>query len=212
MPRPIHAIPAVEQVRDPLVRDVLIAMRANLMALYGKLGTTNEQAVMLADLVNAGLVGVTDQGRVYSRINAATVEAAQRIQAGEVVPGTISLVSAHQDMSAGKAPGEYPLDGFELPQDAYVLWAMVDVIEGFTGGAGATVQYGVATDDTDGIKAATPIATFSTGARLACTPAWTVATATQITTAARNLVYTVAGNQITAGKARLYLAYCVTER
>lgn len=212
MPKPIHAIPAVEPVRDPMIRDILIAMRANLMALYGKLGSTNEQAVMLADLVNAGLIGVTDQGRVYSRISAATIEAAQRIKSGQLVPGAISLVSVYHDMSAGKAPGEYPCEGFELPQDAYVLWAMLDVIEGFTGGAGATVQYGVAADDASGIKTATAISTFTTGARVACDPAWTVATATQITTAARNLVYTVAGNQISAGRARLYLAYCVTER
>lgn len=114
---------------------------------------------------------------------------------------------ARFDATGGKAVGSYNLTGdFLIPTGAKITQSFFQVVTAPTSGGAATVAFGIPTDDVAGIKAATAIASWTTGAPIAGIQTAPTA-ATEITTAARALQADVGTADLTAGVIDLYYAY-----
>ena len=69
MPRRVtQEMPGVERITDPVVRESLRAMQANIRALLGQSSSADDRAVTVADMKAWGFVGVDGQGRTYAKL------------------------------------------------------------------------------------------------------------------------------------------------
>jgi hypothetical protein len=101
---------------------------------------------------------------------------------------------------------------FAIPDNATVTRAWYEVLTPFASGGAATVAFGVATDDALGIKGATAYNHGDYGAGYHdFLPDGTAANFTTKTTAGRNVIMTVAGANLTAGKVRVWCECSVSE-
>lgn len=121
----------------------------------------------------------------------------------------VEFKKARFDATGGKAVGSHNLTGdFLLPINAKIVSGFFQVVTAPTSGGSATIAFGIPTDDVAGIKAATAIASYTTGAPIASIQTAPTA-ATEITTAARALQADVAVADLTAGVIDYYYQYYV---
>lgn len=119
----------------------------------------------------------------------------------------LQFKKARFDATGGKATGSYDLTGdYLLPAGAKIVSGFFQVVTAPTSGGSATIAFGIPTDDVAGIKAATAIASWTTGAPIASIQTAPTA-ATEITTAARTLQADVAVAALTAGVIDYYYQY-----
>ena len=111
---------------------------------------------------------------------------------------------------SGGSTGDYTLGA--LPDNATITTAWYEVLTQPTSGGAATIALGIATNAATGLLGATAYdnAAFSAGYH-DCTPTGASANFTTKTTAARNVVLTVGGAALTAGKIRVHWQYIVSE-
>lgn len=108
--------------------------------------------------------------------------------------GTINLLD-----ESGKA--------LDMPKNAVITSAMIDVVTAFTSGGSATIALNA--NSAGDLKTATAVASYSTGIK-ACTPVGTAATAIKLT-ADRKLGMAIAVAALTAGKAYVLVEFFVSE-
>lgn len=132
------------------------------------------------------------------------------------IPGTKTLICRF-GYSTGAAVGAHNIvdllgNAVTLPDNTRIWDGYYEVQTTFTSAAdSATISLDIATDDVAGLKAATAISTgttwdkVGTGTPVAIIPVGTIATQSEKTTAARNLTYTVAVQDLTAGNCLLVL-------
>lgn len=125
--------------------------------------------------------------------------------------GGLIVARGRYDFAAdGGAVGAINLIGSaDIPSGAVVLGGYVDVLTALTSGGAATGALKV--EGAGDLVAATVVsgAPWSTTGRKSIVPAFTGATSVQ-TTAARDIVFTIAVATLTAGKFDVYLVYLVT--
>jgi len=132
------------------------------------------------------------------------------------VSGLKRRLTLHYDFATdGGAIGTVTLRGGALPDNAIIDRAWYEVTTTFTSATdAATIGLGVATDDATGIVAATAISgmgnIWDAGIQAAIDPS-TVADFTTKTTAARDIIATVAVEDLTAGALVLHIEYSVSE-
>jgi len=125
-------------------------------------------------------------------------------------------VRANFDATAGKTVAASPYTlGPKIPDNAYIVRAFYIVETTFQSATdAATIAIGVGTDDTTGIVNTTAISAggnvWDAGAHDAV-PDGTAANFTTISTAARNIVLTLAAENLTAGELNLYFQYIVSD-
>lgn len=199
-----QAIPHVQNVKDPELRQILEALRSGLMALAdGTLG--KEEARQL------GMMGKSIEGKWYARQvrdRASGVEQVADLAAPEV--GTSVLISAEFNAAGGLAVGSHNIEGLSLPENAIVTLAWYDVLDAFTSGGAATIAFSIPTDDAEGIKAATAIGSGFTLGQHACIQTGSVANFSEKTTAERIIQADVGTDALTAGLLRLFVQYSVS--
>lgn len=120
-------------------------------------------------------------------------------------------VTAEYDVTGGDSGTIAAHDlGVLLPDNAVIVRAAIEVITGFDSVAhGETVSLGVASDDTAGILALSDLG--STGFTASVQDDGLAANYSEKTTAARQLIATVAGETATAGKLLLWVEYIISE-
>ncbi len=108
----------------------------------------------------------------------------------------------------GGTIGTINLTGDILPDNSTIISAWYEVLTAFTSAGAATVSFGVSTDDTTGLKAATAYndAAYSSGYG-DFTPDYSSANFTTKTTAVRELIMTIATADLTAGKVVVWFDY-----
>ena len=100
--------------------------------------------------------------------------------------------------------------GILLPDNATVIRSSIEVITAFdSGGSGETVSLGITSDDAAGILGLSDLG--STGFIASIQDDGKVANYTTKTTAARELIATVAGEEATSGKLILWVDYIFSE-
>jgi hypothetical protein len=156
---------------------------------------------------------VISGGRViegaYPRAGAPTAAATA---GNPFVTGALRVTRARYDFAAaGGAVGAINLlpAGAELPGGAVVLGGLVDVVTPPTSGGAATLALAVEGAGDLVAAAAVSGAPWSTAGRKSLLPAFTGATSVK-TTAARNVVATVATAALTAGVFDVYLFWFAT--
>lgn len=126
-------------------------------------------------------------------------------------------LTLHYDFATdGGAIGTINLRGGQLPDNAIINNAWYEVTTTFTSATdAATIALGVATDDATGIEGATAISAmgniWDAGVHDTDVDSSTASTYTTKTTAARNLVMTLAVEAVTAGALVLHIDYSVSE-
>lgn len=221
------AIPPTEGVKDRGIRSVLEAMKNNLDILAGRFSSTaTQRAMTVQDLIDIGIVGL-DRGALYSKVNTIARELQDAQTQGSGAGGGVSsggtvassdeihVYSARAtfDVGGGKAVAEHSL-GVALPIGAVVTWGMYSVETALTGGAGAQLALGIDADDEYAFVPLLPIAD----------PAWSVGRHQALLhkplgsppysekcTAARNLIASVSGAALTAGRVVVWVQYVVIE-
>lgn len=99
----------------------------------------------------------------------------------------------------------------KIPTRTFITNAYLYVMTTFASGGAATIALGVATDDTTGLLAATAFGGFTSGLWIALTPDATTANFTGITTGERNILMTIGGASITAGKFQIWFDTVTTK-
>jgi hypothetical protein len=105
----------------------------------------------------------------------------------------------------------------QLPDNSTITEAWYEVITEFTSGGAATVAFGVDTDDAAGLKVATAFDNANYKIAGGSGPYWdflpdgTAANFTTKTTASRDIIQTIAGAALTAGKVRLHYRFATGE-
>jgi len=108
----------------------------------------------------------------------------------------------------GGAIGNIPINA-RIPTGATITHAFYEVITAPTSAGAATLAFGVDVNDLAGLKAATPIASYTTGYG-DLLPDNTAANFTTKTSNPRNIIMTVATAALTAGKINVYFTYSVS--
>jgi len=115
-----------------------------------------------------------------------------------------SAVSGLRTAAAHTIPASDGATAQTIPDNAIIIGFHVDVVTAFASSGSATIALGPATDDPDGIKAATA---FDDGAYVAATQVGGTPANSKKLTAARSLLVTVGTAALTAGKAYIYIQY-----
>jgi len=126
------------------------------------------------------------------------------------LPVTGGLICCRMDASAGLATGDTAIGA--LPDNAYVVRSWYDVVtQPASATSTADLSFGVASDDAVGIVAATVVsdAIWAAGAHDAVQDG-TAAAFTTKTTAARDIIATVANEALTDGVVNLFIEYATS--
>ena len=207
-----RAIPTGTGIQDPAAREAFRGLANILRDLLGR-GVDGSRVLFVEDLREAGSLGVDGDGRLFAktpRKRIGLTDQAANDAFGDD-PATGAWVSAVFDATGGLAIGSYELD-ITLPAGAIVTSCWFDVLTAFASGGAATVALSIPTDHTGGLLAATGIGSGWTAGRHSGIPnGSTASTFTNKTTAARTITAEVAGAALTAGRARVFVLYSVSE-
>ena len=115
-----------------------------------------------------------------------------------------SAVSSLRTAAAHTVPASDGTTAQTIPDNAIIIGFHVDVVTPLASSGSATLAIGPATDDPDGIKAATA---FNHASLVAATQVGGIPANSKKLTAARNLLVTVGTAALTAGKMFIYIQY-----
>lgn len=207
-----RALPTGAGVKDSAAAVAIEQLAAILRDMLGH-GKPESRVLFVEDLREAGSVGLDSDRRIFAKTPRSRIgltdQAANDAFGSD--PTTGAWVSAVFDATGGLAIGSYSLE-IELPENAIVTACWFDVLEAFTSGGAATVALSIPTDHVGGLLAATAIGTGWTAGRHSGIPNGSSAsTFSNKTTAARSVSAEVAVADLTAGKARIFVLYSVSE-
>lgn len=136
---------------------------------------------------------------------------------GDVRQGKDALTLHYDFATDGGTIGTINLRGGKLPNNAIVTNAWYEVTTTFTtaGSDAGTIALGIATDDATGIEGATAVSAmgdiWDAGIHGTDLDPSTTTTFTTKTTAERNVIMTIATQNVTAGALVLHLEFSVSE-
>jgi len=204
------AVPSALGVQDPVARQILQAITANLNALFGLSADKSKWPITRADAVSMGLLKKTLAGDHYSDLQSQIDELGGGAVGNAGVKNlTESWQMVELDARLGLDVGLHSL-GAAIPVNSYITKAFYEVIAAFSSAtSAATIQLGVEVDDLAGIKAATIITdgSLATGAVRDALPNWTGANVTSRTTASRGILVDVGTEALTGGRLILVFHY-----
>tara|TARA_R110000823_G_scaffold54116_1_gene132978 strand:+ start:1427 stop:1996 length:570 start_codon:yes stop_codon:yes gene_type:complete len=130
---------------------------------------------------------------------------------GDLYPVALQAKFYFDFATDGGAVGAITLRGPKLPIGAIITNGVLYNTTAWTSGGSATISLGILVDDVAGIKAATAVATVGAAGPIALIQTGAAATASEITTAERDITMTIAVAALTAGASCLVVDYVVVK-